>query len=583
MPWFRTKTVRAWLTGAVAFASAAISLAALAQVTGTDAEQRLALQQRHMERFESFLRDYAAAAESGDCARFRTVDASYFNEFGEFREMTERDFPPGWLRSAYNRKDTIYKRAECSRFLPAQTALPAVRAKEPGWDPDLYQHFRERVENLQELRNDRLCDGPQGYNAGLESLRVDVARSFTQASNAGGDQWRSARPVLEHFDNWHEVAVLLGCDQQIVSHTGLPPIAGTYRTSFGAMTLTESGGTYDAKSARLDIVLINGNTVQGYWTQDDAAERCDNGQFTGRFRFTFTAEGFTGVYGRCEEQPAREWNGVRDDQAWASRPSTPAATPSPERPLIAAPAPQPTPVAAAGPAATDPRFPVNAPGFTPLPPVKLAEAGWSAALYRELSERVARIGGLREQGRCDDYEYSMDNLSPDLTGELEYARGLGTAEFQARRKVVEYFRSWRAQAVRLGCVKAAPAPYVAAASAPQPAPPVAVAPPAPPAPRRPSFVSLPDVRPIEPGWDALMYQQFRDSVESMARLRERGDCRGYDFQRASFATDIARAKEFAITQRNIDSNDRAYYARFDVINYFRYWIDGLREAGCTPG
>jgi hypothetical protein len=558
MPWFRTKNFRIWLAGVAALASAAISLAALAQVTGTDAEQRLAMQQRHMERFETFLRDYAAAAASGDCARFRAVDAAYFSDFYEFREMSERDFPPGWLRSAYNRKDTIYKRAECSRFLPAQTALPGVRAKEPDWDPDLYQHFRERVESLRGLRNDRLCDGPQGYNAGLERLRVDIDRSFTEASNAGGDQWRISRPVLEHFDNWHDVAVLLGCDQQIASHTDLPPIAGTYRTSFGAMTLTESGGTYDAKSASLVIVLISGNTAQGFWTQDDAAERCANGSYSGQFRFTFTAEGFTGTYGRCDEEPAREWNGVRDDLAWASRPSTPTATPPLDRPLVASPAPPPTPASVALPPATDPRFPVNAPGFAPLPPVKPAEPSWNAALYRELSERMARIGRLREEGKCDDYEYSMATLSPDLEGEFQYAKGLGGEQFEARRKVIAYFRNWRTQAAKLGCTPPAPAPTVAA-------PP-------------PALLPFPALQPAQSFWNHRLYRKYADYARLLERQRNEGRCSRFysSFDQMGIQLDLDLNEETRQGGGNLQSAS-------PVIKYFQEWRGIVTRVGCREG
>jgi hypothetical protein len=44
--------------------------------------------------------------------------------------------------------------------------------------------------------------------------------------------------------------------------------------------------------------------MEGIWEQDSSGQKCRDGRYYGRFRLTFTSNGFTGLFGYCEEEPA---------------------------------------------------------------------------------------------------------------------------------------------------------------------------------------------------------------------------------------------------------------------------------------
>ena len=84
------------------------------------------------------------------------------------------------------------------------------------------------------------------------------------------------------------------------------------------MPLTLNGSTvtgyYSNETQRIDGTLV-GNTLEGYWSKDSSAQRCDtayNGRdYWGRIRFVFDGNSFTGVWGYCGEEPTRSWTGSR--------------------------------------------------------------------------------------------------------------------------------------------------------------------------------------------------------------------------------------------------------------------------------
>jgi len=92
------------------------------------------------------------------------------------------------------------------------------------------------------------------------------------------------------------------------------PVAGTYDSSFGRMRLNSSGGAYTNPEGRIVVTSIAGSAMEGVWVQSTSGRECPAGRYGryfGRVRFTFNAEGFTGVWGYCDEPLERSWNGVR--------------------------------------------------------------------------------------------------------------------------------------------------------------------------------------------------------------------------------------------------------------------------------
>lgn len=599
----RSGNIRSWLCGVIAAAIAVVSAGAQAQVTG-DETTRISEQQRIIHVLDLLTARMERAQQEGNCDLFER-DRAFLDNVVVTTADVALFLTPEWIEQFQERLSKANVRGCTPRNATPATSsperpyiagppLPQTRAKEPDWDADLYMAFRERVEGLRLLHSAGQCNGAQGYNSGLEWLRADLDRSFEQVSNVGGEELRNAAPVIAYFDNWHDAASVLGCTQigeSLEETPASPPpvarpaspaprrpplhaIAGNYDTDRGTMRLTETGGTYGRYNGRITITRIDGDNVEGTWVQDGSG--C-GGTYNGRFRFRFDTAGFTGTYGECDEAPtARGWVGARNATGAAPPPPVVAVVePPPSTPAAAAP---PAPVPAA-----DPRHPVSMPGFQPLPSIRPAAVGWNQALYQQLSERVTRIGMLREQGKCDDYNYSMQGLKRDFADEIEYASTSSPTldDFHARRAVVDYFEDeWAPQALLLGCSPAPTAETAAPKPTPPPPPPVPAAPLPPFA--RPGFVSLPDVRPAERGWNVQLYQQFRDLVENMGRLRELGQCANYDRARAGFDGALASAQRSASTQLDIDGDNRAYFAQRDVISYFRYWTDNLRNAGCTP-
>lgn len=86
-----------------------------------------------------------------------------------------------------------------------------------------------------------------------------------------------------------------------------PLVTGVYNTDFNEMTLQQSGshvtGTYMYSNGRIDGT-INGNTLTGWWYQD-------NGK--GRLIFVFNSNfsAFTGKWSYNGDEPSGKWDGSR--------------------------------------------------------------------------------------------------------------------------------------------------------------------------------------------------------------------------------------------------------------------------------
>jgi polyhydroxyalkanoate synthesis regulator phasin len=81
-------------------------------------------------------------------------------------------------------------------------------------------------------------------------------------------------------------------------------MTGTFDSGGGLMTLTPSGGNYQYSNGRMRVTGINGAVMEGIWEQDSSGQKCRDGRHYGKFRLTFTANGFTGLFGYCEDEPS---------------------------------------------------------------------------------------------------------------------------------------------------------------------------------------------------------------------------------------------------------------------------------------
>ena len=82
-------------------------------------------------------------------------------------------------------------------------------------------------------------------------------------------------------------------------------MTGTFDTGGGVLQLTPAGGTYEYSNGRMTVEKIDRTVMEGRWEQDLSAGKCEDGRYHGRFRLVFTEDGFSGVFGYCDEEPGR--------------------------------------------------------------------------------------------------------------------------------------------------------------------------------------------------------------------------------------------------------------------------------------
>jgi hypothetical protein len=87
---------------------------------------------------------------------------------------------------------------------------------------------------------------------------------------------------------------------------------GIFDTSFGVLEIRADAGTYTVSDGHVSVQSTHDNIIEGVWEQSSAAKQCPDGRYWGKFVFAFSAKGFTGFYGFCDDAPtAGEWNGTR--------------------------------------------------------------------------------------------------------------------------------------------------------------------------------------------------------------------------------------------------------------------------------
>ena len=155
------------------------------------------------------------------------------------------------------------------------------------------------------------------YPAGLQCPQVYVDELSRKLEAAG--EWRAqsradALRVAQQIQPFQTNLIALGCDQpgsgKLVTAGAFGSwMTGNFSSDFGAMTLKPTGGTYP-NYGTIEVTAIEGATMTGIWLQADG-QRCADGRIWGRLRFTFTAAGFTGNWGRCEGGLDGTWNGTR--------------------------------------------------------------------------------------------------------------------------------------------------------------------------------------------------------------------------------------------------------------------------------
>jgi len=213
---------------------------------------------------------------------------------------------------------------------------------------------------------------------------------------------------------------------------------GVFSTDFGRMTLGERGGTYAERDGRVTVVSVDGNTVEGTWTQSTSNQKCVDNTYRGRFLFTFTAGGFSGKSGYCDETPNRVWNGIRA-QAAPAAPSQPVAS----RPTAPPPPPPPPPPPAASP-----------PALRPLPPLRDPEPSWNQGLYGKYREWAERLIAYRDAGKCmgrSGFWNGLQSMEVVLEIDIETARKNGSGYFRSASPVLDFFQGWRSAANSAGC------------------------------------------------------------------------------------------------------------------------------------
>lgn len=97
-------------------------------------------------------------------------------------------------------------------------------------------------------------------------------------------------------------------------------VSGTWNSNWGKMTLKQSGsevtGTYATNNGKI-FGTLNGNVLEGVWTQSSASRKCSTesygSRYWGRIRFVFDQGGrFSGNWGYCNDEPkSGGWSGTR--------------------------------------------------------------------------------------------------------------------------------------------------------------------------------------------------------------------------------------------------------------------------------
>jgi hypothetical protein len=154
-----------------------------------------------------------------------------------------------------------------------------------------------------ELDQDLPSADRRGYQAQIEfQVWLDAA----ERERPGNEAIRSV--IAAHRTN----ITALRCNE-LAALSSAPSIYGSYSTDWGQMEIGPAGATYiyGTRMGMLDTLPSGYGTVSGTWRQDGGARDCGGGQYYGRYTITFTAGGFTGQFGYCDDPPSLGWSGTR--------------------------------------------------------------------------------------------------------------------------------------------------------------------------------------------------------------------------------------------------------------------------------
>jgi hypothetical protein len=210
-----------------------------------------------------------------------------------------------------------------SQFAQFVTEMVMLGELEPGEAPAFVAAARiYSVSALEELKDIR---------QGLTEKRDTIVRDIE--AEISGDRETLARIAAEVRQNAPEGGVLAQAAERsrataIATSSGsmaptlraAPPpppppppapatnyaawMTGTFDTGGGVLTLGPGGGNYEYQNGRLRVTRIDGPVMEGIWEQDQSAGKCANGRYYGIYRLTFTENGFTGLFGYCEDAPS---------------------------------------------------------------------------------------------------------------------------------------------------------------------------------------------------------------------------------------------------------------------------------------
>lgn len=93
-----------------------------------------------------------------------------------------------------------------------------------------------------------------------------------------------------------------------------PWMTGTYDSDFGELHLNPSTkrGSYAYHNGHIRMSGLVGPEMYGEWGESAGTHPCADGTYRGRFHFSFTASGFAGQFGYCDDAPSTgQWNGTR--------------------------------------------------------------------------------------------------------------------------------------------------------------------------------------------------------------------------------------------------------------------------------
>jgi hypothetical protein len=157
----------------------------------------------------------------------------------------------------------------------------------------------------------------QGYTPGLiERMRSGVGAPPAAAVTGSVMPWnRSAPPPRRPASGAIAVPLLPEPVPLLPEPVPLLPVpssaptpftdwmTGTFDNDRNVFTLNRGSGSYLYANGTMTAERIDGTVVEGTWTQSSSGQQCKDGGYHGRFRITFTEDGFSGLFGYCDEPP----------------------------------------------------------------------------------------------------------------------------------------------------------------------------------------------------------------------------------------------------------------------------------------